>query len=691
MASIHDATPFAIYEDVEDEEPLSPSDMFEGEMSEISLSRADNSIPHIEIDQEQESEPEPYRSSYTARRPQGRTSGVTHYSFVSALPSESSITSKPISPAIEASEARYTPRKERARFRNSESVRGLQMNSPPLLPAYESSRERVRNSYKAATPSRTGRPETPASRRSASHRGSVRDHNSPRPPPTPQQAPLVLLHVTILPMQVPFSHDMMNRVMPGWLVENYRLLEEKLQDIILMRRGLLIPHPRDEYELLEERILESLELKIPRLLKCGHFVAPVEDSDSETEEDVRSVSDAGTGRGSCMSGGTMTDEHECKEDARDASMCADCHRQLKKPGRGVGAGTRKWDIKIYAANGLMRSEAWGAAWSEMERCDVEISPWYPESVRKTLERRVREEQEADKCKLMYAAEVQRRIEEDAIAQKQLAEQAAEKKLLDDAAQQKHAEEKAEEEKRRYEEALEEKIEEAKESLRLELEAQAAMEADLIAERLRAMEKALQDQMKAAPDAASTDAESSPQQDSRAYSRHPRTATIPLGTLLKNYILALVRDPRNFVILLLTTSLVGMTMNLNLAPLLQLPTPDMVDMVDVVVDTPSEEMLLGSSASVVVTTTATTTATAFATVTFTETATLAAATTSSQTVVEEMVATASAMAADEEHIISIDTTAETKGPSLLPLSLPESHIHALDMCPVENALVPLCAL
>lgn len=151
----------------------------------------------------------------------------------------------------------------------------------------------------------------------------------------------------------------MVRVMPEWLVENYKVLEEKLQDIILMRRGLLIPHPRDEYDLLEERILESLELKTPRLLKCGHFVPPDTDTD-ESEDEVASVTDDCTGRGSRMSGGTLTLDHESHMDA-----CVDCHRELKRPGKGVGAGRRRWDLKIYAANGLMREAAWTACWNDM--------------------------------------------------------------------------------------------------------------------------------------------------------------------------------------------------------------------------------------------------------------------------------------------------------------------------------------
>lgn len=657
MTTVHHSPPpsltsFAIYEDPEDREPPSPSEVYEGDMSftsEASLPPVDEAIPSIELDQELEDEPIPYRSSYTSRKSLSQprhSSGVTHYSFISAIPTESSISSKPVTPASPAASERYTPRKERPRFRNPESVRAMQMSSPPPLPAYEASRERVKGAYKMATPSRSGRSETPVSRRSASHRESVREHHSPRPPPTPQQAPLVLLHVTILPMQVPFSHDMMARIMPGWLVENFKLLEEKLQDIILMRRGLLIPHPRDEYELLEERILESLELKTPRLLKCGHFVPPDDDTDREDEDDIASIPDDDrTGRGSRMSGGTLTEDAKWEEHtghAEDDSICIDCHHALKKPGKGVGVGTRKWDMKIYAANGLMRAAAWAACWNDMERCDVEISPWIPEELRKTLERRAREEQEAEKRKQMYTVELQRQIQEATTKQKILEEEAVERKRQEEAelqksfeaaaaALQRSVEEKAAE-KRRLEEALEEKIKEAKEAVRLELEAQAQAESNAVAERFRALEEALKEQNKA-------DSEPETQQQGRT-----RTTEIPLGTLLKNYVLVLLADQRNLIILVLSAVVVFLSMNMNFTWTQQPLPPQLVGM--------TNEVALAQSVSTVAIT-ATTTATSFSTLTVTEVQT---AQMKQPTFIPMNEETEAGLAAVEELVASFDGSA-----------------------------------
>ncbi|KAF2033993.1 hypothetical protein EK21DRAFT_48563, partial [Setomelanomma holmii] len=565
-------TSFAIYEDPEDQEAVSPSEAGEGDISfnsELSLPTADDAIPTIELDDE----PQPYRSSYTSRKSISqprRSSGVTQCSFVSAIPSESSIATRPVQQANETDETRYTPRKERPRFRNPESVRAMQMSSPPLLPTIETSQERLKGSYKLMTPSRSGRSETPV-------------------------------------------------IMPEWLVENYKLLEEKLQDIILMRRGLLIPHPRDEYDLLEERILESLELKTPRLLKCGHFVAPDVASDNEDEGYEASAAGDSTGRGSRMSGGTFTEEQEWMENPLvDASMCTDCNCELKRPGRGVGAGKRRWDIKIYAANGLMRAPGWAACWNDMERCDVEISPWIPLELRKTLERRVQEEQEAEKRKQMYAIELQRQIQESASKQKIAAEEAAERKRLEEAELQKSfeaaattlqrsIEEKAAE-KKRFEEALEGKIEEAKVSLRLEVEAQALAEASIVTERLRALENALQEQKRLAsgpiPQATSPQTTLATRQASLATGQL-RAADIPMGTLLKNYILILLKDQRNFIILLLGATVVFLSMDMHTTQQLHS------------LNTVPETNLLDSVTTVAVTTTATTTATAFSTLTVTE--------------------------------------------------------------------------
>lgn len=181
-----------------------------------------------------------------------------------------------------------------------------------------------------------------------------------------KEHPLVLLHVTMLPIGAPYSQEVLENVLPGYARENWKLLREKATDTVL-ERGILIPHPREDYDLLEERLLESLELKVPRILKCGHFHLGEGEGEADEEEE----------------GGYESDE--------DADLCGDCGRRIRDGRFGSGTGSKRWEIRIYAANGLMRAGAWGAAWREMERVDVEIAPWIEDSVRRELELRREEE------------------------------------------------------------------------------------------------------------------------------------------------------------------------------------------------------------------------------------------------------------------------------------------------------------
>ncbi|KAI9862633.1 MAG: hypothetical protein M1824_001183 [Vezdaea acicularis] len=266
----------------------------------------------------------------------------------------------------------YTPiKQQRSAFRNPSSVQAMQLeNTPPFdQPAYFSSPRSPR--YKLTTPSCNG---TPRSTRSQSLK--------PKPPPKKKEYPLVLLHVTLLPINLPYPLELMMEVLPPYIIENYNLLKDKANDTLL-ERGILLPHPREDYELLEERLLESLELKLPRILRCGHFHRD-EDEEADSEE-----------------------EEECNIDD-DADICVDCGRRVRDGKLGTGYGHRRWNIKIFAANGLMRAGAWAAAWKEMERVDVEIEPWIPEELRKEMKLRMEEEAEHNHAAEMAAEEEMRK-------------------------------------------------------------------------------------------------------------------------------------------------------------------------------------------------------------------------------------------------------------------------------------------
>jgi len=256
----------------------------------------------------------------------------------------------------------HTPLKNRSSFRHPSTVRAMQMDTtPPHLKSYSSQQR-----YKLYTPSRQ---HTPRSTRS--HRSTMSSPSKLSPSKKGRKEyPLVLLHVTLLPIPLVYSQEIMEIVLPPSILENWKLLQEKATDTVL-ERGILIPHPKEDYYLLEERLLESLELKIPRILKCGHFhLSPEEEAD-------------------------VLADSETDDDLDDADICLDCGRRIRDGRYGsAGTGSKRWDIKLFAANGLMRAGAWSAAWREMERVDVEILPWMEEDMKRELELRREEEERA---------------------------------------------------------------------------------------------------------------------------------------------------------------------------------------------------------------------------------------------------------------------------------------------------------
>lgn len=249
----------------------------------------------------------------------------------------------------------YTPLKARSPFRNPSSVRAIQMDTTPPYLSSPKSQQR----YRFNTPSRNDTPRSVRSYRSTTSRSPTKK--------VKREFPLVLLHVTLLPIPVSYSPAIMQKVLPSHILENWKLLQEKVTDTVL-ERGILIPHPREEYELLEERLLESLELKVPKILQCGHFHR------DEDEGPHKNLSD-----------------HDDVDSDDDADICDDCGRRVRDGRFGTGTGTKRWNIKVFAANGLMRAGAWAAAWREMERIDVEIIPWIDEDMKRQLELQNQEE------------------------------------------------------------------------------------------------------------------------------------------------------------------------------------------------------------------------------------------------------------------------------------------------------------
>lgn len=359
-------TQFAIYEDVDttdvdgipprapERQPLPRNDSVYGQHDRKEpLERVSETEAEEDVDEEPSEEDEGagclVASATDDADDERRQSAVTSTS-ISSLPESAFETDY---------EAIQTPPMIRPSFRRPESVRRMQMSSP--APSERSLRRSILSPPRARTP--------------RSNRSSVK--GSPRPKRL-QQAdfeeekkdyPLVLLHVSLLPVEFRWSTQNMQNILPAGVLESMQLLRSKISETVA-DRGILIPHPREEYDVLEERLLEVLELKKSRVTKCGHFRA---------RESTSSTSSADSGIATSV-------------ESIDGELCQTCQHHLRTADGAISSGGRSWSIKVFAANGLMRASAWSAAWSEMESVDVEILPWIGEDLRKKLDARAVEEE-----------------------------------------------------------------------------------------------------------------------------------------------------------------------------------------------------------------------------------------------------------------------------------------------------------
>ncbi|KAK7748179.1 hypothetical protein SLS53_001434 [Cytospora paraplurivora] len=250
-------------------------------------------------------------------------------------------------------------------YRSPSSARTMQRSSPTSS-IYSSSARPAKRQPGLATDSRRGSP-------TASAQYSAGGRSTPSRFKRPEPAPLVLLHVTLLPLRwvygdvinhfesrklqpLSFSSEGLKNLRGAW-----RQLQDRLGDTE-MERGVLLPHPQNDYEVLEERLLEALELPLrrrARILECGHYLGPSNEMTigDDIEEDSEGISaDEQTG-----AGGKKAKRHWCKS----------CRGDIKYQELG---SERVFRIKVYASNGLMSAGAWDACWREMERVDIEVEP-----------------------------------------------------------------------------------------------------------------------------------------------------------------------------------------------------------------------------------------------------------------------------------------------------------------------------
>ncbi|KAJ5204903.1 uncharacterized protein N7498_005782 [Penicillium cinerascens] len=259
-----------------------------------------------------------------------------------------------------------TIRQREAAFRKPSSVRAMQMHTE----------DEADDDEYLTPPRRRAGIRSPGT--SPLKRSPYYSPNAPPNKPQPKvqkEYPLVLLHCNLLAPSLPVpgaalpqNQKLVEETLPPEYWKRWRRLQDKVGSGVLRDRGVLISHPEDLYDILEERLLESLELQRSRLQQ-GHFVGHEE---------------SGPG-----SEGELSDQGESETDGEQDEECPDCGGRVRH-----GDSNRKWEIKVFAANGLMRAGAWAAAWKEMEKVDVEVGLWLPSDIRRDLEKRLAEEHAA---------------------------------------------------------------------------------------------------------------------------------------------------------------------------------------------------------------------------------------------------------------------------------------------------------
>ncbi|KAI1608531.1 hypothetical protein EDD36DRAFT_102317 [Exophiala viscosa] len=253
-------------------------------------------------------------------------------------------------------------REYRSVFRHPSSVKALQMNDEVMSDTQSVLWHRREGSVMSSYSQRSlhSAHTSPTKRSSRSHRASSSKPSSN----LRKEFPLVLLHCTLLPptlLSQSTAHEdaLIQELLPEEYKKRWITLHNKLvEDVEVRTRGILIPHPKEDYELLEERLLESLDLETPRIRHNHYYPSDANSADSGFES------------------GSVTEE----EVEIEGSKCPDCGRRVPPD-----TDSRKWELKVFAANGLMRAGAWEAAWQEMEKVDVEVKVWLPEEVRRDLE------------------------------------------------------------------------------------------------------------------------------------------------------------------------------------------------------------------------------------------------------------------------------------------------------------------
>ncbi|KAJ8109950.1 hypothetical protein ONZ43_g6001 [Nemania bipapillata] len=335
--------------------------------------------------------------SYDASSESGKGADIDNMTTITRSPRISDISQYDKEEFIPT--ARGTPRPP---FRTPSDVRAMQMSSPAgsVVGSPRSSRKHFPTGSRLGTPS-------------ASAQYSPKRRSTPPRFKSRLEAPLVLLHVTLLPLRWVWG-DLVNNMDPDEMSEqaktlrnSWRILQDRVGDTVI-ERGILLGHPQNDYEVLEERLLEALDLPVhrrARILECGHYLGP--SNEATLTEGEESEDDYSQNR---------------RQSASKRHWCATCKSEIRYDALGE---VKVFRVKVYASNGLMRAGAWEACWKEMERVDVELEPIVEPAVQDEIvrlaavqqEREVAQQEEAN-----IAKEVEMQFEEQRQAEERLKQQ-----------------------------------------------------------------------------------------------------------------------------------------------------------------------------------------------------------------------------------------------------------------------------
>ncbi|KAI9660468.1 MAG: hypothetical protein M1821_009818 [Bathelium mastoideum] len=236
-----------------------------------------------------------------------------------------------------------------------------------------------------------------------------------------QLGPLVLLHVSVLQStEIEYSDTLLSTILPPRVLRRYQSSRARLlQNVgpVVRQRGILLRHPRNNFDELSERVLATLNLDGGVDMNSEDELSS-QDAENENgyEEQQCLVTEEATNQ--VDSDSADSDDTACETYCPTPQLsqryhpspkiCSTCGRPRRFLRIDENAHSHCYDVNVYAANGLVSADVWEAVWQEMERVDVEINATLPEKWRQVLNERIKE--------------IERQAEEEALVNEALAKE-----------------------------------------------------------------------------------------------------------------------------------------------------------------------------------------------------------------------------------------------------------------------------